>query len=304
MDPQSEIRYLFNKLESWKDDSQREFSNIMNFHKSTIKKGINELANEVSDLQEKLSVTKKERNDLFEDVGDLQQRISVITKERNGLINWVDHLSCEIRKLRAKYPIEEQLQGPKDFISHEIENHLNDSIFHELADEYAVNEEAGEINHLKSHDENVKVETEVDIAGENVEVALEDDLDTLEEITKVEADAELKGEHVEDPIEKCFEDNQGRIKAKQSQDNRKNSVHKVFKRFKCDLCDYSSDYSSNVNKHKKMIHDKKRLKCEDCEYTTTRYGSLKKHMAHVHNKEKTGKRKSRWQVSSRNHSQR
>ena len=147
-------------------------------------------------------------------------------------------------------------------------------------------------NHLRSHEENVKVETEVDTAGENVEDALEGDFETHEEITKVEAEAVLEAEYVEDAMEESFEDDQDRTKAKQNQNSRKNSVNKVFKRFKCDLCDYSSDYSSNVNKHKKTIHDKIRLQCEDCEYTTTNYGVLKKHMANVHNKEKHwGKRK-------------
>ena len=155
---------------------------------------------------------------------------------------------------------------------------------------YACSDKEELENHLRSHEENVKVEAEADIAGENVMDALEDDFETHEEITKVEAEAELQGQLAEDAMEESFEYDQEVTKAKQSKD-RSNSVHKVFKRFKCELCDYSSDYSSNVSKHKKAIHDKIRLQCEDCEYTTTNYGILKKHMAQVHDKEQPRKRK-------------
>ena len=65
MDTQTELRDLFEKLSSWRKESQREFSNIMNFHGIRINKGINDLVKEVGTLQNKLSAITKERNDLL-----------------------------------------------------------------------------------------------------------------------------------------------------------------------------------------------------------------------------------------------
>ena len=63
-DCQGEVMDLFQKLASWKEESQRQFSNIMNFHSTSITNGISGLVGEFFDLKAQLSVTTKERDDL------------------------------------------------------------------------------------------------------------------------------------------------------------------------------------------------------------------------------------------------
>ena len=48
MNSPTEVRTLFNKLDSWREVSQREFSNIINTHSCGIEKGINDLFEEVT----------------------------------------------------------------------------------------------------------------------------------------------------------------------------------------------------------------------------------------------------------------
>jgi len=72
---QNEVHDLFEKLISWRDESHKEFSSIINSHNSTVKKGINDLVKEVSNLQDELSVIRKERNVLLETVENLNGEI-------------------------------------------------------------------------------------------------------------------------------------------------------------------------------------------------------------------------------------
>ena len=70
-DISNELREMFQPFESWRDESQRQFSNIIESHKNKINKRINDLVEEVCDLQAKLSATTKEKNDLIETVNNL-----------------------------------------------------------------------------------------------------------------------------------------------------------------------------------------------------------------------------------------
>ena len=75
MDAQSEVGHFLDKLIVWREESHREFSNVLQFHSSSINKGISNLVEEVNDLQVKLSVITKERNDLLETVHNLSDDI-------------------------------------------------------------------------------------------------------------------------------------------------------------------------------------------------------------------------------------
>ena len=86
----NEVRNLFRKLCSWREDSQREFDNIINPYSSSIRIAINELYGEVCALQKQLSE---------------------VTNERDGLLQTVDNLMVEkIRGQNAKFPIIADLQ--------------------------------------------------------------------------------------------------------------------------------------------------------------------------------------------------
>ena len=79
-DCQSEVRVVFEKLDLWKEDSQKQFSNIIDSHSNSLTKGVNDLVIKVSNLQ----------NDLLS-----------IKMERNVLLQTVDKLNGEIRELNT-----------------------------------------------------------------------------------------------------------------------------------------------------------------------------------------------------------
>ena len=66
---QSEVRAVFEKLTSWRDDSHRQFSDIIKSHSSSISEGINDLVEEVSELKAELSVIRKETEGAVEEFG-------------------------------------------------------------------------------------------------------------------------------------------------------------------------------------------------------------------------------------------
>ena len=72
MDSESEVGHFIEKLSTWKEETHKEFFNIVQFHCSSISKGINELVEEVRELQDKLSFVTKQRNDLLGIVHNLR----------------------------------------------------------------------------------------------------------------------------------------------------------------------------------------------------------------------------------------
>ena len=76
-DSHRRIRDSFKKLQSWREESLREFSCIS----INVDEGI---------------------NDLIEENCDLETQLLVATKERNDLIQTVNNLSCEITQLSTK----------------------------------------------------------------------------------------------------------------------------------------------------------------------------------------------------------
>ena len=83
-DCQIEVRVVFEKLNLLKETSQRQLSDIIDLHSGSLIKGI---------------------NDLFQNVSDLQNELLGVKVERNALLQTVDKLSSEIRQLNTPMPI-------------------------------------------------------------------------------------------------------------------------------------------------------------------------------------------------------
>ena len=102
MDFSSEVGHFFEKLSTWREELNNEFSNILTFHSSSLRQGIKNLAEEVSDLKVELSI---------------------ITKERNDLLETVHNLGNDIRKRNAELPLPEPEEIHSNDIPEVEENH-------------------------------------------------------------------------------------------------------------------------------------------------------------------------------------
>ena len=139
---------FFNKLSSWKEESKREISNIVDYHNTKMEKTFRELFQEVCDLKEELSITTNERNhlidtmdnlrsenrqlseklhldqplqdnftklleevcDLKDELCDLKEELSSTKIERNHLIDTMDNLRSKNRQLSEKLHLYRPLQ--------------------------------------------------------------------------------------------------------------------------------------------------------------------------------------------------
>ena len=106
-DTQSEVRNLFKKLSSWKEESQRELSDIINGCTYNINKGIKDLVEEVCDLKTQLSLKTEECNDLLETVDKL-----------NGEIR---HMSDGFKAQPTPKPEGNHIRNSQENDAHEVE---------------------------------------------------------------------------------------------------------------------------------------------------------------------------------------
>ena len=74
-DCEVEAKDFLSKLSSWKEESHRQLSNIINCHSSNISDGIKDLAEEVCSLQSEVSLIRKEKSVLLETVDNLNGEI-------------------------------------------------------------------------------------------------------------------------------------------------------------------------------------------------------------------------------------
>ena len=93
-DCESEVRQVFEKLTSWREESQ-----IIDSYSSSISKGVGDLVKEVFHVKKEQAAIKKERNVLLETVGNL-----------NG----------EIKNPNAKLSISKPVPQPGEIIDHVI----------------------------------------------------------------------------------------------------------------------------------------------------------------------------------------
>merc|ERR1712183_580021 len=53
-------------------------------------------------------------------------------------------------------------------------------------------------------------------------------------------------------------------------------------KFPCDQCEYSSQFTQNLIKHKQAKHEGVRYPCTECEYKSTQKQNLSRHILKVH----------------------
>ena len=308
---QSEVKYLLQQLRSWREESNRQFSNIIDSQTSNINKGINDLADEV---------------------GDLKTKLAVITQERNNLVRNVKKLSGENRNLKATIHIvqptpdleENEKQGNQGGDCPEDVNHSNKELTvdspgncrengdHEQdfpnvegADPTVVQQNKNPLNDQnKLNDTILNDYHEIEIKDEafDEEVTNEDDVGPKGSLIPMPGDDHNCPEcgfmfSTEGNLRIHFNNVHSNFKPMEDQSRREaleiktsrgvklQNKSKEDERLKCYHCHYETFRKAHLEEHIKAVHEKiKDHKCEECDYASVRKSHLIRHRNNIHKK--------------------
>ena len=257
MDTQTELRDLFEKLSSWRKESQREFSNIMNFHGIRINKGI---------------------NDLVKEVGTLQNKLSAITKERNDLLVVVN-FSGEHGQQNVKSP------NPQFLQSEEIDNQVTQEID-------TLKEEDPCENELDVERRMIGIEPgdqDENIDSGGVADTIEDNTKYPFNIMPTLHDSSCNGSGDDNYIDSFAMDEEATgDEALYKMEDKKPLNNQGGRKLKCEQCPYETTRKSSLLMHKQGVHDKLRNHvCKECGHAASHMGALKRHIKIVHEKIKS-----------------
>ena len=304
-------RDLFNELGSWQDESQKQFSNIINLHNANLIKGINDLVAEVYGLQSQLSNTAKERNVLIETVKNLNDEIRQLKSEamllqrlppepEEGQIEnteYVEDIDSE-----GSYGIVNGTQEESTIIN---SDHLYEANSYKLSDndsndrvQDAANEEDGQVEECAVDREammalkevpnycsksQIRKEINTEAAKQEVIKNFECELCQYKTKSRRNLNEHINRQHNKEKIITHCNECAKAFKDKNSMKQHIRNVHFGTKKFKCEQCPFTSSYPGSLKTHIKGVHDKIKLKCGKCKYTTTQKGNLMYHMDSVHN---------------------
>ena len=271
-DCRGEIRDLFKKLSAWREESQIQFSNIVNAHGNSIEQGINDLVKEICDLKAKFAL---------------------ITKERDYLLEKVNNSNHEARQQNCTSQIIIPFLRPELHCDQDTQEVVGTDCEIPHAEKQAISNENGD------NEEHIKIEDTADQAFEEENNdPLNDSWDhvndkALNEMTYVEMNDVEEGEVTENQVDKPNQEQKG-IEGI-SEDNVTSEEHKyvdgpegnktVKKPFECGSCPYTTARLIHMNYHIDGVHKKIRNHtCQECEYSASRKSSLKNHVRRVHEK--------------------
>ena len=310
----NDLRDLFTKLDSWKEESQREFSTFM----------LNTYAEFSNIMSSQSTLIDMRVNSLVEEASCLQAQLSIITEERNDLNETVENLSWQNKSLKDKLEgnLEDNMQEVKGFSENSSETKdegveetilsRNDSdlednpsygeITNELAQEtnkiQSNIQNNWEINDIEQvspseeipekveggHQEEEREEMPANFEGvdenklndvrEEMLVQFEDAKGDLHTLIRSVAD-KARRRHA---CENCPYTSTSRSHLREHTEN----VHEKIRRHFCKECNYASYRKRGLNHHIKVVHEKSMHVCEDCGYSIERKALLNSHRASVH----------------------
>ena len=114
---ETEVKHLFEKMLSWRDESYRQISDIVHSNNKSVDKAYNDLLEVVFKLQNQVSDLRKEKSSLIDTIDnstatnsqkieDLRAEISTLRRERSVLLETVQSLNGDRRQMTAESPLE------------------------------------------------------------------------------------------------------------------------------------------------------------------------------------------------------
>ena len=257
---QNEVRDMFKKIRAWREESQKEFSNIIDPYSNRISLAF---------------------NDLIEENNYLQGRLSVVTQDRNYLRNTVDDLNAEIRQLRSKSPIVAPLQNIEesrnykaqelDTLKVENANTMGGDIDIERSDMEEYGDSADPFIKLQNSDSLFDQDFFNDYDFENEDVSSTKDVAPEEQFTG----------QVDDNAGN--EDNFGASKAKETESTLfVNALRNKINYLLCKRCDKKFADKKKLGRHIKEVHLMSKSICKECDKAFANKYSLNAHIKGVH----------------------
>ena len=307
----SRAKAFFDELGSWRDESQKQFSNIIESHNANIIEGISHLVAEVGGLQSQLSMTTKERNVLIETVKNLNDEIrqlkSITTKlqplpesedqaQEAEYVKDIDTLGQDEEGLEIGNKTHEEL--PSNYVTQKDEPN-----FYEMPDEDAnetvqeVADEDYELSETRTVDREAlweqtdhSFQRQIYSSEENVPESAKQDIikDYKCELCSFKThkrsylNRHINQQHniAKKICQECDKAYCSNISLRLHRE----TVHLGIKKFKCEICPYTTNRKSNLMTHINGVHEMvKRHVCGECNYAATQKGNLVYHMKSVHN---------------------
>ena len=298
----SKLRYLFGRLNSWREESQKEFSNIVNSLSSGMDKELCNLLKEVSDLQEKLSAITEERDNLVETVENMGREMTRMQTKMSSLNTLLDpddslyegNQENDCHEIQDPYDAEIEFKLNND--NHEPEKTTDDeaqsptfSSSEEISNVTEVNDKADEREVIKLSNK-----------GLPEKETSHDDMRVHKESIYVRGKRFMKWTEVtakpdEREIIKLSDEGLPEKETTHKKDMKvsRESINIRGQRFmKCKYwprCSYVADSMSHMKDHVREKHEKVKFKCDECTFARSRKRDLMRHIREVHQIGKKGK---------------
>ena len=301
-DSQVEAKDLFAKLSSLKEESYKQFSNMIDCYSSNISDGIRDLTDKVSDLQSELSLIRKEKSVLLETVDNLNGEIRQLNAKLQSLTQPEEEPNLELTK-------EEILDGEDSFEATEIHQMTNETRTSKSIDEDydpltdpEIQEQSNIPNNLQGDnltESSFYEEIVGDVDEDNIEeiyqkeskarykcvcpeCGTEFSTDESLQIHKKTVHLKLKGDHPKSGAVKDHSKTM-RLKVRTRRGNIKISKFNDGKHV-CGDCGYSTTLKDVLRNHKASVHNniEDKIQCEMCPFATPRKRNLKYHMETIH----------------------
>ena len=290
-----EVRNLFIKLYFWREESQNEFSNIMNSHNKSINKGINDFVKQVGDLQGQVSDIKKERDDLLRTLNNMRGRRQPFPQPEKEYVD------------TPKHEVKDALENANPKMSTDTNDEYEDTT-DSITGQHDIIFSLKTRNKLSSHDvENVNANKSEQITTEEKHRS--------EEVDDILTNVTLQANHNYPECNSVYSTSadlithtqsaHGKLKVEDMKQNKliatseseliadtktpegqkipdKSDAQQVYVNNDTNEdCDYTI---SEIKEHKTPVKKLPESKCKECSFTSTLKENVKKHVEREHGK--------------------
>ena len=296
---QTEVREVFEKLIDWRNECHRQFSDIVDSHRGSISKRVDELVEEVCELKSQLTVVEKEKTILIETVDNLNREMREMKSSYKHLQGHEENSNQSIG----------EKDGSHDDISVKMEPVLDSGELDPLTKERAqannlvLNQKDSssilsttvhnndKSDYHKKADGNYFNSDELVCMGCNFEFSTHENLlihiknvhsefDDRNEASGNGSEIEEKSTQSEQDI--ALEPNKASTAVENMlQNGSNNGGHKILD---CEPTSLKAKSRKNMKRLKSKMHNGRDNVCDECGYTSSFSGALKRHKDYVHGK--------------------